>query len=282
MKTLNDGPYIAKLIKKQLDLAKKKVKETDQDRVYLITGNEGSGKSTLAMQLAYYLDNKFNLNNITFNSKHFADRIRNAEKYSVIVFDEAFNGLSSRGVLSSENKRIIRLLQECRQRNLFIFIVLPSIFLLEKYVALFRSHGLFHCSISRKSYKDRYFKIYNRHNKQLLYILGKKLMSYSKPYIPLMHTFHGKYPPTIDKEEYNKKKLEAFQEEKEKEKTINDKWMIQRDALIRFLKNKLNYPTKDIEKEFITANASLGESQIRKIAQETPKTREILRGIYYN
>ncbi len=267
MKTLNDGPYIAKIIKKQLKLAKKKVIETDQDRVYLITGNEGSGKSTLAMQLSYYLDNNFNLNDIVFNSKDFSERIRNANKYSVIVFDEAFNGLSSRGVLSAENKRIIRLLQECRQRNLFIFIVLPSIFLLEKYVALFRSHGLFHCSISKKNYKNRYFKVYNRQNKQLLYILGKKLMSYSKPYIPLMHTFRGAYPPTIDKEEYNKKKLEAFQEDKEKEKTVNENWKIQRDVFIKLLKNELNYPTEGIEKMLITAKVPLGQSQIRKIAQ---------------
>ena len=250
MKTLNDGPYIAKIIKKQLKLAKKKVIETDQDRVYLITGNEGSGKSTLAIQLSYYLDKTFNLNNIVFNSKTFSERIRNANKYSVIVFDEAFNGLSSRGVLSAENKRIIRLLQECRQRNLFIFIVLPSIFLLEKYVALFRSHGLFHCSISKKNYKNRYFKVYNRQNKQLLYILGKKLMSYSKPYIPLMHTFRGAYPPTIDKEEYDKKKLEAFQEDKEKEKTVNDTWKIQRDILIAMTHKLHNVKYSEMSKWF--------------------------------
>ncbi len=204
--------YISKDIARQLDKSKKAVIEADQDRVFIITGREGSGKSRLAQQLANYLDPKLCVDDIVFNSTDFVNTVRTQKKFKCVVFDEAFNGLSSRGALSKENKKVIGLLQECRQRNLFIFIVLPSIFLLEKYVGLFRSHCLFHTAIYKKDFKKRFYKVYNVHNKQLLYILGSKLMSYSRPFIPKQYRFYSHVPSNVDEAAYNKKKLQSFRD----------------------------------------------------------------------
>lgn len=232
------APYVAKHIANSLDKAKDKIVNGNQDRLYIIDGREGLGKSTLAMQLAYYFDPTFGIDDIVFNSKSFEKRIRECEKFKAIVFDEAFNGLSSKGSLSTENKNLIRLLMECRQRNLFIFIVLPTYFMLEKYVAIFRSNALLSVRVSKKNYKLRYYKAYNYHQKKLLYIKGKQMMDYSKPYIMKNHSFYGRYPPTIDKKEYDKKKHEAFLDENDEKKSVDTKQTIQRNILVQFMKDR--------------------------------------------
>jgi len=181
--------YVASDIFKQLRKGYKKVTEGDQDRVYVITGREGLGKSTLAMQLAYVVHPTFTLDNIVFTANQFEERIKKAKRNEAIIFDEAFNGLSSKGAISKENKRLVRILMMCRQRNLFIFIVLPSYFLLEKYIGLFRSTALFNVLASRKNFKLRYYKVYNYKKKRELFIRGKKLMDYSRPKIPKSYRF---------------------------------------------------------------------------------------------
>jgi predicted ABC-type ATPase len=223
-KILTEVPYhISKQVKRQLDNSKRAVIESDQDRIYIITGFEGSGKSTLARQLAYYVDKSFCMEDICFDSEQFAKRIRECKKHKAIIFDEAFRGLSSKGALSKENKKLVKLLIECRQRNLFIFICVPSIFILERYIALFRSHACFHTAVYKKDFKKRYYKVFNRANKQKLYLLGHKMMSYSRPKINLKHRFYSKTPPTIDMKEYGKKKKDSFKEsEKEKKETLSN------------------------------------------------------------
>jgi len=217
--------HIPKDIKRQLEKSVRIVKEENQDRVILITGREGSGKSLLARQLGYYysllLQTKFDMNNIAFTREQFADMVRNFQKNSVVVFDEAFKGLSSKGALSKENKELISLLIECRQRGHIIFIVLPSIFILEKYIAVFRSHSLFNVAISKRNYKHRFYKIYNYNNKLKLYILGQRYMSYSRPKINKKWRFYITPPPTITNEEYEKKKRESFKRNDEEKKIEN-------------------------------------------------------------
>ena len=114
--------YVATPIRNQLLKGFEKVTKGDQDRIYVITGREGLGKSTLAMQLAYIVDPNFTLNNIVFTSDQLENKIRTAKQFEAIIFDESFNGLSSKGAISKENKKLVTLLMMCRQRNLFIFI----------------------------------------------------------------------------------------------------------------------------------------------------------------
>lgn len=230
------GYYIAPKIYHVLQKSIRKVKEGNLDRVYVIDGREGEGgKSTLAMQLANICDPNFNLSKIVFNALDFEKVLRSAEKGDAIIFDEAFNGLSSKSALSKQNKRLVRLLMEVRQRNLFIFIVLPSIFLLEKYVAVFRSQCLFHAYCSKKSYKNRYYKVYNYHKKKLLFIKGKNLMSYTFPKVPLSYRFYAKIPKCINYEEYIQKKLKAFRDEDGEKEVVEDKHALHKNHLIRLI-----------------------------------------------
>ena len=267
--------YISKEIKQQLDNSKEIVINADQDRIFIVTGREGSGKSWLAMQMAAHLDPTFSLDNVCFTTDQFGSRIRSVDKYKAIVFDEAFRGLSSKGALSKENKKLIRILIECRQRNLFIFIVLPSIFILDRYVALFRSHGLFHTAIYKKDYKKRYYKSYNFKSKHLLYILGQKYLSYSKPKIYKKHRFYGKLPELISKEEYQKKKSDSFKEEEKLETPELTRMTNLRNTAIYKWKKAEKITNKAISLYYTSQEQDLSESYIAKIIQKVRKEYKI-------
>ena len=73
-------------LKSNLDIAKKEIRK-DFDMVFIVDGAEGSGKSIFAMQMAYYLDRTFSLDNIAFTPDQFKKKIINAKKYQAIVFD---------------------------------------------------------------------------------------------------------------------------------------------------------------------------------------------------
>lgn len=263
--------YISKEIKKQLDKSKEIVMNADQDRIFIITGREGSGKSWLGMQLAAYLDPTFSLDDVCFTTDEFGSRIRAVDKFKAILFDEAFRGLSSKGALSKENKKLIRILIECRQRNLFIFIVLPSIFILDRYIALFRSHGLFHTAIYKKDYKKRYYKVYNFRSKHLLYILGQKYLSYNKPKIYKKHMFYGKLPQSISKEAYQNKKSESFKEAEIEEDPRITRLITQRDTMIKLVKNTTKITLIDIAKSLEEAGQPITSVQVGRIVRKTLK-----------
>ena len=259
-----DPYYISPKIKKQFQKSARIIKEENQDRVFTITGREGSGKSLLAMQFAWIIDNSFNLDDIAFTSEQFSNLIKTTNK-KVIIFDEAYNGLSSKGAISKQNKELLKLLIECRQRNLMVFIVLPSIFLLEKYMVLFRSHALFHVAISKKNYKNRFYKVYNYANKMRLYILGQKYMSYSKPFIVQKHRFYGIYPPTIDEGEYERAKLKAFRGRTKEEEPEITRQIKERDTLIYHMHTKLKVKQVDISKILNDAGCKFSPQTVSKI-----------------
>ncbi len=259
----DDIPYVATGFAKQLDKSKKIVTNSDQDRVFVYDGREGVGKSTVAMQHAFYLDNKLTLDNVVFTSKDFKSRIRSLSRHRALIWDESFKGLSSKGALSKENRKIVTLLQECRQRNLYIFIVLPTIFLLETYAAIFRSHALIHAGSYKHNFKLRYYKVYNYTNKKLLYLLGKKLYNYSKPKITRSYRFYSKLPPTIDPKEYRDKKEEAFKDvdrtEPEETKAIK-----QRNYLMYILNKEYKLKYGEIAEKLSKKGIGIDKSTIGK------------------
>jgi len=264
--------YMAPEVVKQLESAMDKVIRGDQDRVIPIDGNEGSGKSTLGFQLAYKVDPTFCLDDIVFTGDQLSKRIKELAvkkiKYKAIVFDEAFNGLSSKSALSKQNKQLVQLFMECRQLNLFIFIILPSVFLLEKYIALFRSHALFHVFISKRDIKRRYYKIYNRKTKKTLFLLGQKYLTYNKPYIRKSYRFYAKMPPTIDKEAYLEKKLKAFHSE-EKGEEFN-KYKAQRDFILKKFYEETNMTHTKMGILFKECVAPINRSLIGQICVKRP------------
>lgn len=229
--------YIAPPIKQMLDKARYQVINSDWDRVYLVDGQEGSGKSLLGLQLAYYLDPTLTLDRVTFSGDEFSRAVSNAKKHQAIIFDEAFNGLSSSGASSKLNKLIVGKLMECRQKNLFIIIILPTLFLLQKYAAVFRSKSLFHVYVTKKGVRG-YYRVYNMKNKKILYLNGQKFYSYKTPILRKSYRFYGKYP--IDEEQYRKKKLESLHHEYHEEKV--DRRTLLAGHLIKMLKEVYHLP----------------------------------------
>ena len=125
------------------DLLKK-----DKDAVFLVDGRERSGKSVWGMihgaYMASKLKSKYDLSNICLDPLEFRNKILSASKREVIIYDEAHRGMGSARTLSEINNILKDLMMEMGQRNLFVFIILPTFFLLDRYAALFRSRGLFH------------------------------------------------------------------------------------------------------------------------------------------
>lgn len=197
--------YMDGIKKDNLDKANTAIKN-DWDMLFIYDGIEGSGKSVCCMQDAYFCDETLTIDRITFTPKEFRKAIMNAKKYQAVVYDEAYTGLSSRATMSMINRTLISMLAEIRQRNLFVFVVMPTFFDLDKYVALWRSRALIH--IYTHGFKRGYFMFYNAQKKKDLYINGKKYYNYNKPEANFIGRFVNHYP--INETEYKEKKRKSL------------------------------------------------------------------------
>jgi len=179
-----------------------------------------SGKSVLAQQCAKYCDPNFNIDRVCFTPEEFVKAINATPEYGAVVYDEAYQGMSSRAAMSEVNKMLMGVLAEIRQKKLFVFIILPCFFELDKYAAVWRSRGLLHV-YTQKKFARGFFSFYNQDRKKTLYVLGKKFFSYSKP----APNFFGRFPKgyTVDEEKYRQKKLNALKAREEKLKDVESK-----------------------------------------------------------
>jgi len=217
--------YMDGYLKSNLDSIRKIVKK-DWDFVFCVDGMEGGGKSTFAIQMALYLDPTLTLDRIVFDAEDFENKIINAEKFSAVVYDEAITGLYSREAMQYINMTLTKLLAQIRQKNLFIFVIIPTYFDLDRYVAMWRSRGLFH--IYTKNFNRGYFTFYDHERKKNLYAIGKKFYNYhmQKP------TFRGRYTeynPFI--KEYRIKKFNSLKDRADQQTNT----MVQRNRLINYL-----------------------------------------------
>lgn len=209
------------ILKANLDSAKSLIKD-DWDFLYIIDGEVGCGKSVFAQQMAYYVsDGKFKLEQVCFSAGQFREAVLKAEKYEAIVFDEAFRGLSGRSSLSKTNKHIVELLNEIRQKNLFIFIVLPSMWDLDKYVTQHRSSGVFHVYYLPKRQADGSYTRERGHvrfykKSKITYLVGNSRIRYVYPKeTSFKITFREFYP--LNEKSYKRKKSSALQMKDENE-----------------------------------------------------------------
>jgi ABC-type dipeptide/oligopeptide/nickel transport system ATPase component len=231
---------VDELLISELDDIRKRVLTKDRDWVCVIDGEEGVGKSVLAQQIAKYLDPELSIDNIVFNSDDFIKQIKDPtnKKGKAIILDEAFNAANARASMSEVNRSLAGVATEMRQKNLFIIIVLPSFFDLDKYFALWRCRTLFHVYFN--SQERRRFLVFPKDYKLKLYLNGKKTYDYSKPKQPFIRPFQFKHLYGVSEEEYRLKKSQSFEK-----RTISNqarKWMQQRNSYIRFImeNNKLS------------------------------------------
>lgn len=203
-------------VKNILDHAKKMVRE-DWDCVFVVDGLEGSGKSRFALQIGGYLakpleheeqvQDYFTLNDVVYRAEDFLKVTKAQKKYRTVVFDEAFRGMSGKRSMTWLNFQINKLLNEVRQKNLFLIIVLPSFFELDRYPALHRSLGLFHVYPDPDG-KRGFVRFYDRKRKRTLFLKGKQLYNFDK----VKANFYSKFTNAMPLEEgpYNQKKHEAL------------------------------------------------------------------------
>ena len=206
MKVTDIGYYMDGYLEQNLSTAKSVVKK-DWDMVFCVDGPERSGKSTIAQQMAYFCDSTFNLDRITFTPEEFKKCILSAEPYQSVIYDEAFTGLSSRAAMSQVNRTLTSMMAEIGQKNLFVFVVMPTFFDLDKYVAIWRSRGLIHV-YTGDNFARGFFAFYNTDRKKELYINGKKFYSYKLPKPNFTGRFTGAY--VVDDAAYRKKKKGAL------------------------------------------------------------------------
>jgi len=228
--------YLDGFLKTNLDAVKISVVRRDYDSFLVLTGREGFGKSTFAFQVAKYLDPTFDLDRCVFSIEQFEEAAIGAKKHQAIVFDETMGYLSSRGAMSSFNKRLIKIMAEMRSKNLFVILCIPNFFELDRYPAIHRTTGLLHI------YKRGYFGSYDYNTKKKLYLTGKKYYSYN-----ISPNFIGRFVKyfVLPKEEYERKKQQAIA----KWVSVSDKhkhYMDQRNILIRELYKTGKYTMRQI------------------------------------
>lgn len=263
--------------------------DKDKDYVLVFDGKEGAGKSTFAFQTGKYVDPSLDLSRIVFGPEAFREAILKAKKGQCIIYDEAFTGFSSRASLSPVNRVLVSLSMQMRQKNLFIIIVLPTIFLLDKYMALFRTKALIH--VYENHGRRGYFMIFNSNKKKLLILKGAKTMTYR---IKGLHTrfkghFFGKFViggPEVEKK-YRKQKEDALaNSEKTSMTSAQVRFREHRDLILFLLRKntKMTYVELsnllfdyDLEMSFqqiAKICAKFGDTSDKKIEREREKAQE--------
>jgi hypothetical protein len=109
----------------------------NQDACICITGYEGSGKSTLALKLAQWLQPGFSADQVCFDAEALLERIKRAPRRSVIMLDEAVNGLYAREAMAMDNRVLTTAAMVARARNLYWILCIPHMHNLDPY---FREH----------------------------------------------------------------------------------------------------------------------------------------------
>lgn len=230
--------YMDGFLKQNLDTAKRIIQK-DWDMLFVYDGYEGTGKSVKAMQDAYYCDTSLTIERITFTPFEFRKAIINAKKYQAVVYDEAYTGMSSRATMTTINRALVSMIAEIRQKNLFVFVVMPTFFDLDKYVALWRSRALIHV-YTMGGFERGYFKFYNVERKKSLYINGKKFYSYANPKANFKGRFTNYYP--IDEKAYRTKKARSLGDREKSREEKEIKQQFENRLFERLQDDKLDIP----------------------------------------
>jgi len=251
-----------------------KLVDYDEDRFYVVDGREGVGKSLYTLQQAAYIDptilddvGRKVLPRICFSPEEFLDAIRHTKSTKghtkVVIFDEAFRGMSSKSAISGINKKVVQGLMEMRQNNLIVFLVSPSFYLLELYPAMMRSNALFHVVKDKKS-RRRHVRVFGFKSKAILYQIGlKKGWGYPRR-TKKRANFFNKYPGGDEFEaRYRKKKRDSLRKHYDKEDSVH-RWKEQRNIAIKILRES-GETYKSISEKMKELGNRIGVTQIGDI-----------------
>jgi len=189
------------------------------DMVIIIEGKVGAGKTTLAIQSGYYLDPTLTIDRICFTLPQFEKAIDDGKTGQVVIYDEAVTSMLSAEAFKWETIALIKKITQCRKKGLIIFLLIPSIFMLQKFFAIFRSH--FDLRVLSKHGNRGSFLFYNYNAKQELIVQSRGTFRYLvKASLPVMD-FSSYSPISLrDGSLYDKKKDEAMKYKEDKRSDV--------------------------------------------------------------
>lgn len=238
------------------------------DNWIIYAGDEGDGKSLIAKQdcyiMAHLCGGKFDVTQTAWQANKFAKLIDDSSAGDSVLYDEAITGLDTQRTMSEVN-HILRIKSTtCRKKRLFVAICIPSLFDLQKSIAVRRSFGM--VKVYTNEVKRGYFTYYNRSSKRKLYIQGKRFED--------MDAWRGGPPSRflrwsfVDEVEYEKMK-DSEHTEIYKETAQFNKYKDQRNAFINMLYHKYNIKQINIAKDMKEfTNHNLSHDSIQVITSE--------------
>lgn len=202
------------MLRTQLDIMKNTIRD-DFDAVCIVDGEiEGTGKSVLTQQMARYVDPTLNIDRIVFTPLEFKEAVLNADKYQAIIWDEAYEGANKFTIMSWINQMIRSLLRQIRQKNLFIFVVIPALTDLDWDIAVRRSWFLVRAKLKVNMEKLKLergdFAFFSRARKKKLYYIEANKLDLKKGWELPNPSFVGFFEDgyCVDKQLYLEKKSE--------------------------------------------------------------------------
>lgn len=221
------------------------------DGLFYVGGYEGDGKTEFTIQCAYFVDRTFCLDRCVFTPAQFIEAVNKAEPHQAIVYDESQDVLESTAK-DKTAREIKSLLTRIRKKQLYIFMVAPDFWRINKYMFVHRARAFIR--VYSNGLERGYFEYYNRTKKHELLIRGKRNEQLCIP-----PNFRGRYTHWfgLNEEEYDAKKEAATQEIGKQADKKADKFLAVQKRII--------------EADFITQKqqaALLGVSdrQVRRVA----------------
>jgi len=183
----------------------------DFDNLIVVQGNEGSGKSCFAVglcaQYANLIGAKFTVDNVVFSGQEFLEMATNL-KDSVILYDEAIEGLMGANWQNKTQKLIIQALMMARKNNNFYVLCVPSCDKLNSYIMKHRALCMF--NVYTRGFERGFVSLYTKSGTQLYYKLYRD--GKHKKVNPLYRfTFRDHSKKLIDKAAYEAKKDKSIQ-----------------------------------------------------------------------
>lgn len=191
--------YYDGYLKDNLDIIKQAV-VLKWDGVLFVSGYEGDGKSVLAAQVALYFDPTYELARCVFTPQQFMDAVDHATPGQAIVYDEAQDAFESTN-RDEQSRAIKSKMTRIRKKGLFIIIVAPDFWRINKYLFIHRSRCFIR--VYAEGLTRGFFEFYNREKKHQLYIEGKR---HEK--ILVQANFRGRFTKwfPLDEDDYDHKK----------------------------------------------------------------------------
>ena len=205
-----NGLYYDGYVEKIVDNILIKRFKHNYDNLIIINGGEGTGKSSFAIGLcalyAHKLGIDFSVDNITFSGKEMVG-LAASKKKSIILYDEAIQGLMGAQWQNKTQQTIIQALMMARKNNNLFVLCVPAFERLNPYLVYDRAILLI--DVYSKGYKRGFASIYNKKKIRQYYDMKKaKKDKKPKPVFQVRFLDHSK--TVIDKPAYEKKKDEAI------------------------------------------------------------------------